>query len=208
MAYFEENETQFLTRMEKVQKCFSQYPLSSNKQALIVQLSSLIKEANQQLQFMMIEVKECRDLQKKSQLEGKIKKYNKQYKEVNQNMVQLQNERENMNQKQDKLFGVQVQKQQDQKTKLIGQTYDLQDVDKIANETLDLTNHINANIRNQNNQLLQASEQNKDIGQDLTKINSQVKTMSYREEMSKLIKICIIGILTIGNIFLLCDKFS
>ena len=32
--------------------------------------------------------------------------------------------------------------------------------------------------------------------------------MSYREEMSKLIKICIIGILTIGNIFLLCDKFS
>ncbi|KAM3138333.1 hypothetical protein pb186bvf_009609 [Paramecium bursaria] len=209
MSYFEQNETQFLQKMETVQKFFQQYPISSAKQNLLLEIKIALNQASQQLQFMTIESKHNSNSHQKSQLDSKLKKYNQDYKQANERYKDLQNNGNEVVQKQQQLFGEKPQdmKQVDKKAQLLGQTYQLQDTNKVAEETLDLTLQINAKLLEQKQLLLSALDKNQDIGSDINKVNKYANAMRNREAYSKIILVAIIAILTIGNAMLIFYKF-
>ncbi|CAD8115001.1 unnamed protein product [Paramecium primaurelia] len=201
---FQQNEIAYLRLMDEFNTAYQQYSLTQSKVSTLEKLKSKLQQAEQKLKFMQIEFKSCESTLK-AELTPKMKQHQMNYANSQQKLKSIEQSK-SVEQTQPS-FNLDIRKRIENHTnQLETQINQLENYDKTLTNTVELQDGIMVDLKKQKEKLLIAQEDTNIIRSDVKETGRYVRIMQNRELFSKVLKLGLIGVLTLGNILLIYYK--
>ncbi|CAD8212063.1 unnamed protein product [Paramecium pentaurelia] len=201
---FQQNEIAYLRLMDEFNTAYQQYSLTQSKVSTLEKLKSKLQQAEQKLKFMQIEFKSCESTLK-AELTPKMKQHQMNYANSQQKLKSIEQSK-SVEQTQPS-FNLDTRKRIENNTnQLETQTNQLENYNKTLTNTVELQDGIMVDLKKQKEKLLIAQEDTNIIRSDVKETGRYVRIMQNRELFSKVLKLGLIGVLTLGNILLIYYK--
>ncbi|CAD8126439.1 unnamed protein product [Paramecium sonneborni] len=202
---FQQNEIAYLRLIDEFNTAYQQYSLTQSKVGTLEKLKTKLQQAEQKLKFMQIEFKSCESTLK-AELTPKMKQHQMSYVNCQQKLNSIEQQQKSQEQTQPS-FNLDSRRRIENNTnQLDQQTNQLDNYNKTLINTVELQDGIMEDLKKQKEKLLIAHEDTNIIRSDVKETGRYVRLMQNRELFSKVIKLGLIGVMTLGNILLIYYK--